>query len=77
MLNKNNNKKKLTPKLSRTVHLLGKVLGSVIKEQEGTTLYNKVERIRALSKSSRGKKNKQEINKAFNKLKSNISDHKK
>ena len=72
MLNKNNNKKKLTPKLSRTVHLLGKVLGSVIKEQEGTTLYNKVERIRALSKSSRGKKNKQEINKAFNKLKSNI-----
>ena len=64
----------LTPKLSDTVHLLGKILGSVIKEQEGFSLFNKVEKIRILSKKSRGNKNTQEVNQAFNKLKANITE---
>ncbi len=60
-------------KLSKIIHLMGEVLGSVIKEQEGHSYFEKVEKIRLLSKSSRGKKNTKEINKAFNKLKQNIS----
>ena len=44
--------------LSKIVSLLGKILGSVIKEQEGIALYNKIEKIRSLSKASRGKKTK-------------------
>ena len=55
-------KKAATLKLSNFVHLLGKILGSVIKEQEGITLYNKIEEIRSLSKASRGKKTKKKIN---------------
>ena len=36
-------KKAATLKLSKIVHLLGKILGLVIKEQEGISLYNKIE----------------------------------
>ena len=42
--------------LSKIVSLLGKILGIVVKEQEGTILYNKIEEIRSLSKASRGTK---------------------
>jgi len=48
-------------KLSKIVSLLGKILGIVVKEQEGTVLYNKIEQIRSLSKASRGTKNKKKI----------------
>ena len=47
--------------LSKIVSLLGKILGIVVKEQEGTVLYNKIEEIRSLSKASRGTKNKKKI----------------
>ena len=47
--------------LSKIVSLLGKILGIVVKEQEGTILYNKIEEIRSLSKASRGIKNKKKI----------------
>ena len=47
--------------LSKLVSLLGKILGFVVKEQEGLALYNKIEEIRSLSKASRGKKNKKKI----------------
>jgi len=47
--------------LSKIVSLLGKILGIVVKEQEGQTLYNKIEEIRSLSKASRGIKNKKKI----------------
>ena len=53
--------------------MLGEILGLVIKEQEGISFFNKVEKIRVLSKASRDKKNKQKIAKAFRQLKSNIS----
>ncbi len=48
-------------KLSKIVSLLGKILGIVVKEQEGVVLYNKIEEIRSLSKASRGTKNKKKI----------------
>ena len=47
--------------LSKIVSLLGKILGIVVKEQEGNVLYNKIEEIRSLSKASRGTKNKKKI----------------
>ena len=47
--------------LSKIVSLLGKILGVVVKEQEGLQLYNKIEEIRSLSKASRGIKNKKKI----------------
>ena len=47
--------------LSSTIHLLGEILGNVIKEQEGLSVFNKIEKIRSLSKSSRGR-NKKIIN---------------
>jgi len=47
--------------LSKIVSLLGKILGIVVKEQEGLQLYNKIEEIRSLSKASRGTKNKKKI----------------
>ena len=47
--------------LSKIVSLLGKILGIVVKEQEGNILYNKIEEIRSLSKASRGTKNKKKI----------------
>jgi len=69
-------KEAATLKLSKIVHLLGKILGLVIKEQEGTFLFNKIEKIRTLSKASRGKKDKKKIRlnetKKFRQLKSNI-----
>ena len=52
--------------LSKIVSLLGKILGIVVKEQEGTILYNKIEEIRSLSKASRGTKNKKKINDVIN-----------
>ena len=52
--------------LSKIVSLLGKILGIVVKEQEGLQLYNKIEEIRSLSKASRGTKNKKKIN--YNKV---------
>ena len=60
-------------KLSKIVHLLGKILGLVIKEQEGNSFFNKIEKIRVLSKKSRGKRNKLKIQQSFNKLKYQIS----
>ena len=48
-------------KLSKIVGLLGKILGIVVKEQEGIILYNKIEEIRSLSKASRGAKNKKKV----------------
>ncbi len=47
--------------LSKIISLLGKILGFVVKDQEGLALYNKIEEIRSLSKASRGKKNKKKI----------------
>jgi phosphoenolpyruvate carboxylase len=47
--------------LSKIVSLLGKILGTVVKEQEGDILYNKIEEIRSLSKASRGTKDKKKI----------------
>ena len=47
--------------LSKIVSLLGKILGIVVKEQEGIILYNKIEEIRSLSKASRGTKSKKKI----------------
>ena len=44
--------------LSKIISLLGKILGVVVKEQEGLPLYNKIEEIRSLSKASRGTKSK-------------------
>ena len=77
MENKNNHKRNANIELSKIVSLLGKILGSVIKEQEGVPLYNKVEKIRSLSKASRGKKTKKKIKlnetKKFRQLISNIS----
>ena len=32
--------------LSKTIHLLGEILGNVIKEQEGRHVFNKIEKIR-------------------------------
>ena len=63
--------------LSKIVSLLGKILGTVVKEQEGAVLYNKIEEIRSLSKASRGAKNKKKIKlnetKKFRKLISKIN----
>ena len=78
MLKKTNHKKRVAIlKLSKIVHLLGKILGLVIKEQEGISLFSKIEKIRILSKASRGKKNMQKIRlnetKKFRQLKLNIS----
>ena len=47
--------------LSKLVSLLGKILGTVVKEQEGQLLYDKIEQIRNLSKSSRGSIDKKKI----------------
>jgi len=58
--------------LSKTIHLLGEILGLVIKEQEGSLIFNKVEKIRVLSKASRGKGNQRKKNNSFTKLKSAI-----
>ena len=76
MEKKYNHKRNANIELSKIVSLLGKILGSVIKEQEGITLYNKIEEIRSLSKASRGKKTKKKIKlnetKKFRQLISNI-----
>ncbi len=53
--------------------MLGEILGNIIKEQEGLSLFNKIEKIRALSKSSRGNRSKNTINRSFTKLKREIS----
>ena len=69
MLKKTNHKKRVAIlKLSKIVHLLGKILGLVIKEQEGISLFSKIEKIRILSKASRGKKNMQKIKQLVNKI---------
>ena len=70
---KNNKRKIPVLKLSKIIHLLGEILGLVVKEQEGISFYNKVEKIRILSKASRDKTNNQKIDKAFRLLKTNIS----
>ena len=76
-MQKSNNYKKTNIELSKLVSLLGKILGFVVKEQEGKLLYNKIEEIRYLSKASRGAKNKKKIKlnetKAFRKLISKIN----
>ena len=59
--------------LSKTIRLLGEILGNIIKEQEGLSVFNKIEKIRSLSKSSRGKRGKNTINRSFTKLKREIS----
>ncbi len=58
--------------LSKTIHLLGDILGLVIKEHEGQSIFNKIEKIRVLSKDSRGKNNQKIINKSFKRLKTEI-----
>ena len=59
--------------LSSTIHLLGEILGSVIKKQENTAIFDKIEKIRTLSKNSRG--NNESLNKqSFKKLKNQISN---
>ena len=58
--------------LSKTIHLLGKILGLVIKEQEGSLIFNQIEKIRVLSKASRGKGSQRIINNSFKQLKSEI-----
>ena len=65
-MNKNND-------LSATIHLLGEILGKVIKKQENVLIYNKIEKIRTLSKLSRGN-NIKKNNLSFNKLKKEISN---
>ena len=65
--------KLIVPKLSKVINLLGKILGKVIKEQQGEKYFNKIEEIRILSKKSRGKKDLIEIKKYFNKLKLKIN----
>ena len=67
-MTKKYNKKSSIKKISEIINLLGRILGLVIKEQEGTRLYNKVEQIRILSKSARYGNQK-----SFNKLKKSIS----
>ena len=47
-MTKKYNKKSSIKKISEIINLLGRILGLVIKEQEGTRLYNKVEQIRIL-----------------------------
>ena len=42
-LKSKNNHKNLLPKLSDTIHILGRILGLVIKDQEGSALFKKVE----------------------------------
>ena len=55
-------------KISQVINLLGRIMGLVIKEQEGIDLLNKVEKVRQLSKAARsGNKAK------FNELKKYIS----
>ena len=59
--------------LSSTIHLLGEILGSVIKKQENTAIFDKIEKIRTLSKNSRG--SNESLNKqSFKKLKNQISN---
>ena len=59
--------------LSSTIHLLGEILGSVIKKQENTAIFDKIEKIRTLSKNSRG--SNEVLNKqSFKKLKNQISN---
>ena len=55
MEKKYNHKRNANIKLSKIVSLLGKILGSVIKEQEGIALYNKIEKIRFIIKSKQRK----------------------
>ena len=59
--------------LSKTIRMLGEILGNIIKEHEGLSVFNKIEKIRALSKSSRGDRSKNTINRSFTKLKREIS----
>ena len=61
-------------KLSKIIHLLGEILGLVIKEQEGISSFNKVEKIRILSKASRDNQSQKKNDKAFRQLKSNITN---
>jgi phosphoenolpyruvate carboxylase len=76
MVKKTNHKKNVHIELPKIVGLLGKILGIVVKEQEGVSLYNKIEKIRSLSKASRGNKNKKKIKlnetKKFRQVISNI-----
>ena len=58
-------------KLSSTIHLLGEILGNVIKKQEGLLIFNKIEKIRSLSKLSRNQ-NTNIIKESFKKLKKEI-----
>ena len=59
--------------LSSTIHLLGEILGSVIKKQENTAIFDKIEKIRTLSKNSRGS-NEGLNRQSFKKLKNQISN---
>ena len=68
-MTKKYNKISSIKKISEIINLLGRILGLVIKEQEGVHFYNKVEKIRKLSKSSRRGNQK-----SFNKLKLSISN---
>jgi phosphoenolpyruvate carboxylase len=58
---KKTNLKTKNIELSKIISLLGNILGKVVKEQEGTEVYNRIEQIRFLSKASRGAKSKKKI----------------
>ena len=74
MIKKNIKNKEPLLKLSKIIHLLGEILGLVIKEQEGITSFNKVENIRILSKTSRDNQSQKKNHKAFRKLILNITN---
>ena len=74
MIKKTIKNKKPLLKLSKIIHLLGEILGLIIKEQEGITSFNKVEKIRILSKASRDNQSQKKNDKAFRQLKSNITN---
>ena len=59
--------------LSSTIHLLGEILGNVIKKQEGIKIFNKIEKIRLLSKLSNSNNAKKNIF-SFNQLKKEIAN---
>ncbi|MFL2892035.1 MAG: phosphoenolpyruvate carboxylase [Candidatus Pelagibacter sp.] len=62
-----------TKSLRDDVRLLGNILGSVIKKQEGQTFFNLVEKIRKLSKANRANIKQQDSYKKISKTLSQIS----
>ena len=59
--------------LSNDIHLLGDILGQVIRRQGGIKLFDLVERIRALTKARRGDSNGSEMNRYLKSLIAELS----